>query len=79
MIYGLNFNNTRIPDALARYFRKEMVLQGAFGKQRVRLQGVCETEEEKHAMTLTANNGKRPLHWETRHTTKGDVFGFYSW
>ena len=44
---------------------------------RARLMGVAQSPEEKAAMHITASNGHRRLHWETRKTGGGDWYGLY--
>ena len=58
MIYGVNFNNTHVPVHVWVRFAKER--RSASGRK-VRLQGVCNTAEERDAMLIIANNSHRDL------------------
>lgn len=81
MIYGLNFNNTPIPPELRRYFAKRISLDRAGAKNpkiHCTLQGIAETEDERDAMLIQADNGHRKLHVETRRRAGGKfLFGIY--
>jgi hypothetical protein len=55
MIYGLNFNNTPIPDHIRRKFAQKKRMMLGY----VHLQGVCNTALESEDMLCVASNGRR--------------------
>lgn len=61
MIYGLNFNNTPIPPAIAKRFRKEIWQPGHKRETRQRLVGVCDDAVELSFVLDIAQNGHRKL------------------
>jgi hypothetical protein len=70
MIYGINFNGTRIPEQALAVLPTKVKVKGV----RFELKGACETKDELDAMLITANNGHRALHSE--HS--GDWYGVYT-
>lgn len=79
MVYGLNFNNTKIPASYLRKFRKRIPIKwlprGAF----YRLVGVGDTQFSRDQMLDQAWNGRRLLHVEVRKTAGPTLYGVYAY
>lgn len=74
MIYGLNFNRTKIPVEVSARFAKRLALRkgslvGVGSNQgcAYSLQGVCQTQDELTRMLIQANNSHRRFHVVERH------------
>jgi hypothetical protein len=77
-IYGINFNGKSIPDGAAfRKFPKRIKLPGMGRGEYAELKGIGQSEIEKNAMLIQANNGHRNLHVEVRQTAGGLWYGIY--
>jgi hypothetical protein len=57
MIYGINFNNTQIPDHIRGLFSADR----RFSRGWFTLQGVCNTVDEAELMEMQADNGHRTI------------------
>jgi hypothetical protein len=78
VIYGLNFNGTQIPKGPAfRKFPERIKLEGMGRGQYARLHGIGQSEAERNAMVILANNTSRKIHVESRQTAGGVWYGIY--
>jgi hypothetical protein len=65
-IYGINFGYPDIPSNAPKVReRRRKGIPCAKGTVAV-LVGACQTEAEKHRMTVQATNGRRGLYWESK-------------
>jgi hypothetical protein len=76
-IYGLNFNNTHIPEGYRRKFAVDTTIVRDNVPYKARLIGVTETKLEADGAMIVADNGHRKLQLQTRKVPGGVIYGIY--
>jgi hypothetical protein len=80
-IYGLNFNGTQIPKHMTSRSGRRGTFPLTVRKEgfvgRFTLAGITDSEYDRDAMLIQADNGRRNLHVERMDTGAGVWFGVY--